>query len=73
MLKAAIVRNNGGVCMSVMAIWCSGKVAHQQEGTTSVLIAKDTTVGQQALVPTVQQSGLPTGLGYTPCFMLTDG
>ena len=23
--------------------------------------------------PEVQQSGLPTGLGYTPCFMLTDG
>ena len=22
---------------------------------------------------TIQQSGLPTGLGYTPCFMLTDG
>ena len=20
-----------------------------------------------------QQSGLPTGLGYTPCFMLIDG
>ena len=39
--------------MSVMVIWHSGKVAHQREGTTFVLIAKDTTVGQQALVLTV--------------------
>ena len=40
--------------MPVMAIWHSGKVAHQREGTTSVLNAKDTAVGQQALVPTAR-------------------
>ena len=54
MSKAAIVHSSSGVCMSVMAIWHSGKVAHQQEGTMSVLIAKDTAVGQQALVLTAQ-------------------
>ena len=40
--------------MPVMAIWHSGKVAHQREGTTSILNAKDTAVGQQALVPTAR-------------------
>ena len=30
-LRAAIVRNNGGVCMPVMAIWHSGKVTHISE------------------------------------------
>ena len=39
--------------MLVMVIWHSGKVVHQQEGTTSILNVKDTTVGQQALVLTV--------------------
>ena len=53
-LRAAIVRKNGGVCMPVMAIWRSGKVAHQREGPTSILNARDTAVGQQALVPTAR-------------------
>ena len=50
MLRAAIVCNNSGVRMLVMVIWHSGKVAHQREGTTSILNVKDTAAGQQALV-----------------------
>ena len=56
--------------MPVMAIWHSGKVAHQREGTTSVLNAKDTAVGQQALVPTarlqlIDETVITQGFGTT--------
>ena len=67
--------------MPVMAIWHSGKVAHQREGTTSVLIAKDTAVGQQALVPTarlqladeaVSTQGFARSTGSPPFGLLRD-
>ena len=67
--------------MPVMAIWRSGKVAHQREGPTSILNARDTAAGQQALVPTarlqlvdeaVSTQGFARSTGSPPFGLLRD-